>query len=212
MESARRGVVRVLDFVDQLVVATELANEPSTTCDLAAIVSESLERIEGSERVVLQVPEAPVQLRAPRHRLVLAIVNLVRNAVQSSPVPAPILIVDDDREFVAIYRELLEGQGLGVDVAFSSEDAVGCLQARGDEQPQGTSPGGSHRAALSCDLWIRARDEPAAQRRGRDRSRHRPSLCRSSVARWLGVLGWRVQELVGAVRRPRAPRPFTASC
>lgn len=45
--------------------------------------------------------------------------------------PGRILIVDDDPDFVAIYRELLESQGLTVDVAHSGGDATRCLEAAG---------------------------------------------------------------------------------
>jgi ActR/RegA family two-component response regulator len=47
--------------------------------------------------------------------------------------PGRILIVDDDLEFVAIYRELLVGQGLAVDVAHSADEAVVHLEGSGSE-------------------------------------------------------------------------------
>lgn len=47
--------------------------------------------------------------------------------------PGRILIVDDDPEFVAIYRELLEGQGLAVDVAVNVEEALGHLEKNGQK-------------------------------------------------------------------------------
>lgn len=47
--------------------------------------------------------------------------------------PGRILIVDDDVEFVAIYRELLEGQGLAVEVAHTADEATRHLERRGGE-------------------------------------------------------------------------------
>lgn len=47
--------------------------------------------------------------------------------------PGRILIVDDDEDFVAVYRDLLEGQGLAIDAAHSAEEATNLLKARGDE-------------------------------------------------------------------------------
>jgi ActR/RegA family two-component response regulator len=38
--------------------------------------------------------------------------------------PGRILILDDDREFVGIYKELLESQGVEVAVAYTAEDAL----------------------------------------------------------------------------------------
>jgi ActR/RegA family two-component response regulator len=45
--------------------------------------------------------------------------------------PGRILLIDDDQEFVAIYKEMLETQGVEVKVAYSAEDAVRCLEADG---------------------------------------------------------------------------------
>lgn len=46
--------------------------------------------------------------------------------------PGRILIVDDNREFVAIYRELLEGSGLSVETAHTPEEATQRLDEDGD--------------------------------------------------------------------------------
>lgn len=62
--------------------------------------------------------------------------------------PGRILIIDDDRDFVAIYRELLERLGLQVDEAFTAAEATANLEASGrdldvvllDQKLQG--PGG----------------------------------------------------------------------
>lgn len=88
-ESARRGVVRVLHFVEQLVATAELISEPLTSRDLAELAEDALSRIEGSERVVIAAGE-PLQLRVPQHRMAIAVSDLIRNALQATPPPAPI--------------------------------------------------------------------------------------------------------------------------
>ena len=45
--------------------------------------------------------------------------------------PGQVLIVDDDPDFVAIYREMLEEQGLGVMVAHTAEDGIRTLERSG---------------------------------------------------------------------------------
>lgn len=92
VEAARRGVVRVLEFVEQLVTTTELIAEPITGFDLADIVRDATALIEGSERITVLAPPDPVLFRAPRQRLVLAVVNLVRNAIQAAAAPSPVQI------------------------------------------------------------------------------------------------------------------------
>lgn len=42
-----------------------------------------------------------------------------------------ILLIDDDREFVAIYKEMLETQGVEVAIAYTAEDAIRYLEADG---------------------------------------------------------------------------------
>jgi ActR/RegA family two-component response regulator len=45
--------------------------------------------------------------------------------------PGRILLIDDDQEFVAIYKEMLETQGVEVTIAYTAEDAIRCLEADG---------------------------------------------------------------------------------
>ena len=45
--------------------------------------------------------------------------------------PGRILLVDDDREFVGIYKEMLESQGVEVSVAYTAEEAVQRLETDG---------------------------------------------------------------------------------
>ncbi|HWU86141.1 MAG TPA: response regulator [Kofleriaceae bacterium] len=45
--------------------------------------------------------------------------------------PGRILIIDDDRDFVAVYKELLESQGVAVAVAYTAEEAARHLERDG---------------------------------------------------------------------------------
>jgi CheY-like chemotaxis protein len=45
--------------------------------------------------------------------------------------PGRILIIDDDREFVRIYKEMLESQGVEVVAAYAADEAVRCLETGG---------------------------------------------------------------------------------
>lgn len=45
--------------------------------------------------------------------------------------PGRILLIDDDLEFVTIYEEILESQGVVVIVAHTAEDALRYLEADG---------------------------------------------------------------------------------
>lgn len=47
--------------------------------------------------------------------------------------PARVLIIDDDRDFVAIYREMFERQGLQVIVAHTADEATRILEGQGHE-------------------------------------------------------------------------------
>lgn len=45
--------------------------------------------------------------------------------------PGRILIIDDDREFVGIYKEMLESQGVEVAAAYTADEAIRYLEADG---------------------------------------------------------------------------------
>lgn len=84
--NARRNVVQLLQFVEQLVATGELITERATEAELGALIAEALAQCEGAERVeALARDAAQVTLRAPRAQLVLAIANVVRNALQATP-------------------------------------------------------------------------------------------------------------------------------
>lgn len=87
IEKARRGVVRVLDFVDQLVATADLVTEPHTRCSLTEVFAEACGRIETGDRVHLFESSAVPLLHAPRQRLVIALANLIQNALQVAPAP-----------------------------------------------------------------------------------------------------------------------------
>ena len=84
--NARRNVVQLLHFVEQLVATGELITERGTEAELGAMIAEALAQCEGAERVeALARDAAQVTLRVPRAQLVLAIANVVRNALQATP-------------------------------------------------------------------------------------------------------------------------------
>lgn len=92
VEAARKGVARVLDFVDQMVSTSEMITEPSTTFDVAGLIREAIGWIDGSDGVELDLPEHPLRLRAPRPRFLRALLDVIRNALQSATPPPPVRI------------------------------------------------------------------------------------------------------------------------
>lgn len=105
VDASRRGVARLLDFVEQWVATAETINEPPGLCDLAEVVADALAQVEGSERIVSRVPSSPVRLRAPQQRLTFAVANLLRNAVQAADAPLPIEVEwgqDSSSSFVRV--------------------------------------------------------------------------------------------------------------
>jgi signal transduction histidine kinase len=89
VDKVRRGVVRVLEFVDELVATTDLVGDPKTSCDIFDVLREAISGTDGGERVEL-VPGGPHRIRAPRSRLVLALRNLVLNALQATEPAGPV--------------------------------------------------------------------------------------------------------------------------
>lgn len=82
---ARRNVVQLLDFVDQLLVTGELVTEQFVDGSLREILHEAISHCEDAERIELDGAQAvDVRIRAPRSRLVLAIANVIRNGVQAT--------------------------------------------------------------------------------------------------------------------------------
>lgn len=85
IEGARRGVVRVLAFVDEMLATSELMTEVATPRDLGAIVRDAISQTDDGERVELVEPAESLRVAVPRSRLILAIANVVRNALQADP-------------------------------------------------------------------------------------------------------------------------------
>lgn len=136
LEAVRRGVTRVLTFVEDMVATSELVTEPAASCDPAALIGEAVAWVEDSERVWVEAPSGLVRVRAPRSRLVRSIVNLLRNAIQATPdghairitarrrADAVQIVVDDagpgvaddarERVFQEGYTTRSEGSGYGL--------------------------------------------------------------------------------------------------
>jgi signal transduction histidine kinase len=132
IEAARKGVLRVMEFVDQLVATSELITEPTTAFELDGLLREALGWLDGSEGVELDLPVLPLRLRAPRSRLLRALLDVIRNALQSATPAPPVRIAArrHDRE----VRIVVDDGGPGV----PSE-----LRARVFDDGFTTRPGGS---------------------------------------------------------------------
>jgi signal transduction histidine kinase len=112
IEAARKGVLRVLDFVDQMVATSELITEPTTVFGIEDLLREALGWIDGSDDVQLDLPEHSLRLRAPRSRFLRALLDVIRNALQSAMPTPPVRISAhrQDRE----VRILVDDGGPGV--------------------------------------------------------------------------------------------------
>jgi signal transduction histidine kinase len=84
LESSRRGVVRVLAFVDEMIATSELLDEPLTSFEVGDVVRDALGWIDGGERVELDLPADPIRIRARRSRLQRAVLNVLLNAIQAT--------------------------------------------------------------------------------------------------------------------------------
>jgi signal transduction histidine kinase len=82
IDAARRGVTRVLTFVEEMVAANELVTELVTACELGELVREAIGWLEGGERISVVAAPAKLRVRAPRARLARAFSNILRNALQ----------------------------------------------------------------------------------------------------------------------------------
>lgn len=84
LDNARRGIVRVLTFVEELVATSELIAEVATPFDLSGVVREALGWVEGGERIAVVSSAMAVRVRASRSQLARAVANVLRNAVQAT--------------------------------------------------------------------------------------------------------------------------------
>lgn len=84
LERSRRGVVRVLEFVDEMVATSELVREPPAAVEIGDVIREALGWHDGAERVEVALAAVPLQVHAPRSRLVRAVSNVLENALQAT--------------------------------------------------------------------------------------------------------------------------------
>lgn len=92
VEAAKKGVLRVLEFVDQMVATSELITEPATAFDVESLLREALGWLDGAEAAEIILPTGPVRLRGPRPRLLRALLDVIRNALQSATPTPPVRI------------------------------------------------------------------------------------------------------------------------
>lgn len=81
--AARRGVVRVLTFVDEMVATSDLVDEPVTTLELFDIASEAVNWLDDAARVEID-NSSRIRVYAGRTRLARVLSNVVRNALQAT--------------------------------------------------------------------------------------------------------------------------------
>ncbi len=152
IETAKQGVVRVLDFVEAMAQMSELITEPHTRSEIGAVVDEALGWIDTGHRVErLPFPDA-VYLLVPRTRFARAISNVVGNALQATAAAQPVrliierikggvrVVVDDGGPGVPIEhraRIFLEGvtmrqdgAGSGFGLAFARRVVEGALHGK----------------------------------------------------------------------------------
>lgn len=112
VEAVKKGVVRVLDFVDQMVVTSELVTDPATVFDVEALLREAVGWVDGSEDVKIVPAPRPLRVRGARPRFLRALIDVVRNAIQSNSPAPPVRIAVErvDRE----VRILIDDGGPGV--------------------------------------------------------------------------------------------------
>jgi signal transduction histidine kinase len=147
IDDARGGVVRVLEFVEDMVQASELITEAAVRCEIATVVDDALAWSDRAQRVVKLIPADAGAFVVPRTRLALAVANVVGNALQATVADQPVrlsvvrsatnlrIIVDDGgpgvpvehRQRVFLEGVTLRGAGSGFGLAFARrvvEDAV----------------------------------------------------------------------------------------
>jgi signal transduction histidine kinase len=153
IDTAKQGVVRVLAFVDAMVHMSELITEPSTRCEIGAVVDEALGWSDIGQRVE-RVPFSggAVHLIAPRARLARAISNIVGNALQATSseqqvrvtiarAPGVVRIAVDDggpgvpiehraRVFLEGVTMRQDGAGSGFGLAFARRVVEGALHGK----------------------------------------------------------------------------------
>jgi signal transduction histidine kinase len=82
-----RNIDRTVRFAAQMADAASLAVAPPELFDLATVVRDAIAELNGAlaGRVSFAPHGDSVRLRGHRHRFVMVVVNLLRNAVQSAP-------------------------------------------------------------------------------------------------------------------------------
>lgn len=132
VEAAKKGVLRVLDFVDHMVATSELITEPVTAFDVEGLLREALGWIDDAGAAELILPTGPVRLRGPRPLLLRALLDIIRNALQSAT-PTPPVRISAERDAREV-RIVVEDGGPGVPAE---------LRARVFDDGFTTRPGGS---------------------------------------------------------------------
>lgn len=111
---ARKGVVRVLEFVEQMLETSEIVSD-ATDHDAARLVLDAIGRLDGGDRVQLVEPPAGLRVRGQRRQLVIALSNVIDNALQAAPAPKAVRVALSARD--GHVRIEVDDEGTGVPAA-----------------------------------------------------------------------------------------------
>lgn len=128
---ARKGVVRVLEFVEQMLETSELLSE-TTSHEATRLVREAIGRLDGGERVELIEPSTALRIHGQRRPLIIAISNVIDNALQAAAPSQPVR---------ATLR--LDGQNARIQIDDGGPGIPDADRVRVFDQRFTTRPGGS---------------------------------------------------------------------
>jgi signal transduction histidine kinase len=116
-EGIDRGIDAIFRFIDQLVELSKFAATPPEPLDVLSAIRDALSAIEmeSGQRIVQALPASLPPVSGFRARVVMALTNLLRNAVQVTPQESPIIRIQAESiEGASAVRIFVEDNGPGV--------------------------------------------------------------------------------------------------
>lgn len=129
----RRGIDRVFKVVQDLVQISDLAKRPPERMDLASVVAEARAALNGNGTHVRIADATTGSIVGHRDRIVLALTNLLRNAVQAHASQIEVRIA----EMTTTVEVRVEDDGPGVPVEHRESVFTMGFSLRGDGSGQG---------------------------------------------------------------------------